>query len=105
MPIIAPQARAASQAIGERDGLKSILYLRAQAHPVMAVQQQSAQVEQFLAWPANRREANFYQQLQDQLGVASIMFLLAGFRRADFRGVPQPAIRFPTRPAAAKTTA
>jgi hypothetical protein len=35
--------------------------LRPQAHPVMAVQQQSAQIEQFLAGPPNRRETLLHQ--------------------------------------------
>ena len=64
------------------------MYLRAQTHPVMAVQQQGAQIELFLAGHPDRRKTFLHQQLQNQFGIASIMFLLAGFRRTNFRGIP-----------------
>jgi hypothetical protein len=45
-----------------------------------AAARQGAQIEQFLAGPATCRKAFFHQQLQHQLGVTSIMLLLARFR-------------------------
>jgi hypothetical protein len=53
----------------------------------MPMQQQRAQVEKFLAGPPDRRKPFSHQQLQDQLGIASVMFLLAGFRGADLRSI------------------
>ncbi|HET7207043.1 MAG TPA: hypothetical protein VFI95_10750 [Terriglobales bacterium] len=63
------------------------MYLRTHAHPVMAVQQQGAQIELFLGGPPNRREALLHQQPQNQLGIPSIMLLLARFRGANLGGV------------------
>lgn len=54
----------------------------------MAMQQQGAQIEQLLARHPDRRKPFFHQQLQNQLGIASIMLLLAGFRGTNLRGVP-----------------
>jgi hypothetical protein len=53
----------------------------------MSVQQQSAQIEQFFGWQPDRRKTIFCQQLQNQLRVAPIMFLLPWFRRSNRRGM------------------
>jgi hypothetical protein len=58
----------------------------------MTVQQQSSQVQQFLAGHPDRRKTFFHQQLQDQLGVAAIMLLLARFGSANLCGVPDLAV-------------
>jgi hypothetical protein len=58
----------------------------------MTVQQQSAQIEQLLAGQPDGRKTLLCQQLQNQLRVAPVVLLLAGFRRANLRRMADPAL-------------
>ena len=67
------------------------MYLRAQAHPLMAMQQQGPQIQQLLAGHPDGRKPLFYQQLQNQFRIATIVFLFARLRGANLGGVPDLA--------------
>jgi len=67
--------------------------------------QQAAQIEQFLVGHPDRWKPFLHQQLQNQLGIASIMFLLAGFRGTNLCGIPLLGIRSLILPAGSETTA
>src|SRR5215471_6573810 len=87
LAIVAPQTRTSTQTIRQGNGLQRILDAGAQAHPLMTVQQQGSQIEQLLAGQPDRRKAVFCQQLQNQVRVAPVMFLLPGLRRSNLGGM------------------
>ncbi len=53
----------------------------------------------------DRRKAVFYQQLQDQVRISPVMFLLPWFGRSNLSRIIRPGNRSPALPSGAETTA
>src|SRR5437016_13532729 len=83
-----PQGVTATQPVTKRQRLQAELHARADAHELMAVPQKNLQIALLAGRHPNRGKAIFRQQREQQASVAAVVFLLAGFRRPDLRGMP-----------------
>src|SRR5271166_3384669 len=83
-----PQAVTTPQPVTERQGLQAQLHAGADTHELIAVPQQNLQIVLLARRHPNRRKALFRQQREQQTRIASVVFLLAGFRRPDLCGMP-----------------
>jgi hypothetical protein len=83
-----PQGVAPAQSVTERQRLQAQLYAGADAHKLIAVPQKNLQIVLLARRHPNRRKAIFHQQREQQTRIAAVVFLLAGFRGPDLRGMP-----------------
>ena len=89
---LAPKSWAPPQPVTERKGLKCILDPRPHPHPLVTVEQKRPQISLLGRGDLNRGETIFYQQLQLQHCIPSIVLLPPWFGRADLRRVTDLAI-------------
>jgi hypothetical protein len=82
-----PEGVPPAQPVAERQRLQSLLYARADAHELMAVPQEDLQIALLAGRHPNRRKTIFRQQRKDQVSVAAVVFLFAGFGSPDLRGM------------------
>jgi excisionase family DNA binding protein len=90
LPRVAPQGRPPAHPMAQRETLEGVHHPRTDAHPLMAVQEQRAQVPELGRRDPDRGKSIFDEQPQEQRRVSPIMFLLTGFGLADPRGMADP---------------
>jgi hypothetical protein len=83
----APQRVAQPQAAIQRHGLQRVLDSGSQAHPLMTVPQQRAQISLLGGGHPDRWKTILCQQLQKQARIPPIMLLLPCLRLADLLGM------------------
>ncbi len=91
-PVLAPQLAAPLQAAVQSDGLELVLDRCAHGHQLVAVHEQLAQIAGLAVGHPDAREPFFFQQLQQQLGVAPVGLLLARRSLADAGRVADPQL-------------
>src|SRR5215831_11568456 len=90
--------------MGQGNGLQSVLYSRSDAHPLMSVQEQGAQIEQFFAGQPDRWKTLLSAALESTPHRADHASASSVLRHESLQD-GRPDIRSPVRPSSFETTA